>query len=306
MNDCIITAKELQQVLQTTFVPELIKRCQETNLRYRHVNPSERDDHINTSIKIIFEDLIAAGSKRLNQWESGWNQNLEEFTKTRNINSLIPKYHGKYTYLRWKQQIIKPLSPMFDYDIQCVIVDWLFSNYLSDVNGIYEFGCGPAYHLLRARKFNANAILVGLDWTNASQDIINKIKQTGIERNISGHNFDFCNPDYNISIIPNGGVITIAALEQTGNNFKEFIAYLITQRPKICIHLEPIDDFMDTNHLIDNLSVLYCRKRKYLWGFLPYLQKLQSEGKIEIIVQRRTFSGSQYIEGHSLIVWRPI
>lgn len=302
----IVTANEIQEVLNTKFNDILINECISANLHYRELTPEEKDVYINSTLNVLFEELTAAGPKRISQWENGWDQNLVEFKQTQQIDSLIPKYHSKYNFLRWNKKIIRPLNPKFDYNIHCIIVDWVISKYFSNLDGIYEFGCGPAYHLLRTRKFNPNALLVGLDWTKTSQSIIEEIKKSGVDKNIEGHNFDFYNPDYNIDIAPNSGIITVAALEQVGENFKEFVTYLLSKRPTICVHLEPIDELMDTNDIIDNLSVLYCRKRKYLKGFLPYLQQLQSEGKLQIINKQRTFSGSQYIEGHSLIVWKSI
>lgn len=306
MNEQLVTVEELAQVLNTTFPESIKKEIEQANLVYTELSPEEKESYINSTINILFDDLIPAGPKRINQWESGWEQNLIEFQHTGNPNSLIPKYHCKYDYLRWNNQMIKPINKKFDYNIHCIIVDWVISKYLSNVDKIYEFGCGPVYHLLRARKLNPKAVLIGLDWTVTSQNIISEIKHKEIDKNIEGYNFDFCNPDYNIDISPNSGIITIAALEQIGDNFKEFINYLLKKKPTICIHIEPIDELMNRSNIIDNLSVLYCRKRKYLYKFLPYLQQLEKEGKLQLINQQRTFSGSQYIEGHSLIVWKPI
>lgn len=306
MNERIVTLEELERVLNTKFEPQIVSEIGQSNLVYQDLSLEEREEYINSTLNVLFEDLIAAGPKRIGQWESGWEQNLVEFQLTGNPDHLIPKYHSKYNYLRWNKRIIKPINKKFDYNIHCIIVDWVISKYLSNVNGIYEFGCGPAYHLLRARKLNRNALLVGLDWTTTSQIIISEIKTKKVESNIEGYNFDFCNPNYNVDIIPNSGIITVAALEQIGSNFKEFVNYLLTKKPEICVHLEPIDELMDRTNIIDNLSVLYCRKRNYLNGFLPYLEQLEKDGKVKILNKQRTFSGSQYIEGHSLIVWKPI
>ena len=70
--------------------------------------------------------------------------------------------------------------------------------------------------------------------------------------------------------------------------------------PDICVHLEPIDELLDETKLIDKLSIDYFRKRNYLNGFLPYLEELEKENKIEIITKQRIYSGSYFIEGHSL------
>ena len=84
------------------------------------------------------------------------------------------------------------------------------------------------------------------------------------------------------------------------------ISFLLSKRPEICIHMEPIDELLDDDKLIDSLSIKYFRKRKYLNKFLPYLEELEEKGIIEIIKKQRIFSGSYFTEGHSLIVWRVI
>jgi hypothetical protein len=61
---------------------------------------------------------------------------------------------------------------------------------------------------------------------------------------------------------------------------------------------------LDENKLLDYLSIKYFNNRNYLNGFLPYLEKLESDGKIEILDKRRINSGSYFIEGHSLVIWR--
>jgi hypothetical protein len=70
--------------------------------------------------------------------------------------------------------------------------------------------------------------------------------------------------------------------------------------------MEPIDELLDKDILVDNLSIKYFRKRNYLNGFLPYLESLEEKNKIKILKKQRIFSGSYFIEGHSLIVWKPL
>ena len=100
--------------------------------------------------------------------------------------------------------------------------------------------------------------------------------------------------------------MTIAALEQTGQNYKKFINYILKQKPKICIHIEPINELMDKNNMLDLLSVLYSRKRNYLDNFLTYLKLIQKNNQIKIIKNERTYLGSLFIEGYSVVIWKPI
>ena len=145
--------------------------------------------------------------------------------------------------------------------------------------------------------------MIGLDWTKASQNIIKEINELGINNKITGYNFDYFNPDYNINIAPNSAIFTCASLEQIGNNYKGFIDYLLAKQPDLCIHFEPEADILDKNSLVDKLSIMYFNKRKYLNGLLSYLHQLQDEGKIEVYSQR-LWGGSYFIEGYPAIIWK--
>ncbi len=307
----IITASEIEEALQTNLSPTLRKECEEALLQYEEITTEERDTYIREVINALFKmdvdkDTKPAGEHRLQEWEKGWDENLQALKNGKKVEDLIPRYHGKHKLVHWKQRMIRPLIPNFDYKIHCLIVDWAIESFLSDVNAIFEFGCGPAYHLLRARKYNPEAKMVGLDWTKASQEIIKQISKNEIDENIEGHNFNFYEPDYSIVVPPKSGFITIAALEQVGKRYEEFIQFVLNKKPSICVHLEPIDELLEQTNLIDRLSTLYFRKRNYLSGFLPRLHQLQDEGKIKIVKEQRTYTGSFFIEGHSLIVWYPL
>jgi len=307
----IITAEVIEQVLNTKLSDKLKQRCFEAALEYEELNSIERDNYIkevvNALCKVdVDKDTKPAGEHRLNEWEKGWGENLEAIKNGKSTNDLVPRYHGKHSLIHWNQEMIRPLIPYFDYKLHCIIVDWAVEKYLTSVDSIFEFGCGPGYHLLRARKINPTAKMIGLDWTKASQEIIKQIKEAGIEDNIEGKNFDFFNPDYSIEVPKNSGFLSVAALEQIGDKYKKFVDFVIEKKPSFCVHLEPIDELLDQNNLIDRLSTLYFRKRNYLSGYLPYLHQLQDEGKIKIVNEQRTYSGSFFIEGHSLIVWYPL
>jgi hypothetical protein len=305
-----ITAKEIEEVLQINFSDYLRHRCTDASLDYEEINSEDRDNYIREVVNILSKvdidsDNKPAGESRLQEWEIGWNENLISIKKGTNVNNLIPKYFGKHELSRWKQRIIRPISRDFDYKILSILVDWAIETFFKDLDVIYEFGCGPAYHLLRVRKIFPNVKLVGLDWTKTSQEIIRQIFETGLDHNIEAYNFNFFQPDYLIEVPPKSGFLTVAALEQVGSHFDQFLEFIMEKKPSICVHFEPIDELLDQTNLIDRLSILYFRKRNYLSGFLSKLRELQAEDKIEIIKEQRTFSGSFFIEGHSLIVWRP-
>ena len=298
-----VTIEQIENILGFKITPEYKAQYEQFNLSYDKLTDEEYEKYLIDVINILTEDTVYSGEHRIIDWEKGWGENLNNFIKTKDIFELVPKYHSKRSLVRWDQQIIKPHDKKFDYFIHIIFVDSIIKHYFKDLDNIFEFGCGPAYHLVRLSSQLPAIKLHGSDWTKASQDLIIEINNK-IGTDITGFNFNFFKPDNTIDIPANSGVYTIAALEQVGDNFKPFVDFLLEKNPSLCIHLEPIDELLDETNLIDNLSLRYFRKRNYLKGFLPYLEKLEREGIIEIIKKQRIFSGSYFIEGHSLIVWR--
>jgi len=303
----VISAGEIEELLGAPLSLALRADCIHADLRYEELTQQERDAYILEVVEMLASnDLPVAGEHRLPDWENGWNQELAALQRGEDPKHFIPGYYGKHRLLHWKQRIIRPLIPYFDYRIHRILVDWLVETYLGSVDALYEFGCGPAYHLMRARHYNPGARLVGLDWTEASQRIISGVVASGVETNIEGRNFNFYEPDFSLDLRNNSGILTVAALEQVGDRFEPFLQFLMEKKPRICVHMEPIDELMDPNCLIDRLSVLYCNKRNYLKGFLTRLRELQRENKIKILREQRTYTGSFFIEGHSVVVWSPL
>lgn len=108
-----------------------------------------------------------------------------------------------------------------------------------------------------------------------------------------------------VVIDENTAVITMHSMEQLGTSFSPMMKYLVEVRPKIIIHLEPIIELYDSSNLFDVLAIKYHKKRNYLDGFLTALRKLQGEGAIDIMVEKRLRFGSMFHEGYSLIAWKP-
>jgi hypothetical protein len=302
-----ITVQDIEQITEFKLSDECQNMINNLNMSYCELTQSERDQVILDIIKILFEDnLVKVGKHRFETWEKGWFENLELLKQGLDPATLIPKYFGKYNIVRWKGNFIKGNSQYLDYYQIITLVDAYLHEYVgTKFDNLFEFGCGPAYHLLRFGNFNPNINLVGLDWTKSSQNIIQEINNLGINTKITGHNFDFYNPDYTIDIPDNSAMFTVNALEQVGKNYEEFINFILDKKPDLCINFEPIPELLDKTNLIDQLCILYSEKRNYLQGYLDYLEQLEKENKIEIILKKRLYSGSLYLEGYPVIIWKP-
>lgn len=282
-------------------------KIRQYNFQYRKPTQKERDRFIKKILEILLDQSIEpVGKHRRPKWEKGWSENLSKYKKAAVIKNLSPMYFGKYDCIRWNQNFIIPLSKNFEANSLGLIQDWLFDLYLRQAKTVYEFGCGTGHNLLRLRTINKKAVLWGLDWTKSSQKLIDRIQQANPDPKLRSHNFDFFKPDYSFKLDKESVVLTIASLEQTGHEFKKFINYLVKEKPKLVIHIEPVYELLDKNNVFDYLSLKYFQKRNYLWGLLDYLRRLETQKKIKIIRAQRTYLGSLFIDGYSIIVWQTI
>jgi trans-aconitate methyltransferase len=218
-------------------------------------------------------------------------------------NCRVPKYFGKIPIIRWTQKWIKPVSTSMEYNFFGLLLDWVFEKYITNVDSVYEFGCGTGHNLLRIRDQFPHINLYGLDWTTASQNVIDLIVKETKDNNLFSKKFDYFNPDKNYNLNKNSMVLTVASLEQTGGGFKSFVDYLVSERPSMVVHIEPIHEVLDESNVLDNLSIKYFKKRNYLDGLVNYVRDLESKGIVKIHNLQRTYVGSFYIEGYSLLVW---
>ncbi|MBL7057790.1 hypothetical protein ISS03_00475 [Patescibacteria group bacterium] len=288
----------------SSYVEEKIKQYDFT---YTDFTQEERDYWLRRAVDILLDpNLEFSGEHRRDQWEVGWGQNLSLLEKEDVMQSINPHYFGKYPILRFCQKFIKPISSNFEVNSLYVIQHWLFDQYLRDSDSIYEFGCGTGHNLFNVQEINTTAKIWGLDWANCSQDIIRKLVADGMAKNFYAHNFDYFKPDENFKLGTNSAIYTVASLEQIGTDFKPFVEYILKNKPNICIHIEPFNELLDEKNLLDYLSLRYFKKRRYVNGFIDHLHELEANGKIKIIREQRSFIGSFFIDGYTVVVWSPI
>ena len=98
----------------------------------------------------------------------------------------------------------------------------------------------------------------------------------------------------------------MCALEQTGERVGNFLAYLVSQRLKRVVHVEPTVELYDPALAHDRLAIEYHTQRKYLKGLLPALRQLEADGVIRIPKVRRLRFGSRFHECFMITVWEPV
>ena len=303
-----LSVKDFEDAFGEKLSPYVEARVSKYEFQYTELSLEENEELLIKIVETLLDpDVVRAGEHRLDQWESGWGENLDLILRNpQDIEQIIPKYFNKYGAIRWCGRFIRPISEKFEYHSLAIILDWLFDKYFRDTNAIYEFGCGTGYNLLRAREVNSNASLWGMDWAKSSQMIIEQLADIGVDHDIQGHCFDYFKPDKSFRLKPDSIIYTVASLEQVGTRFDKFLEYIIDNKPKLCVHIEPVSELLDRSKFIDYLSIEYFKKRNYLQGFMDGLLKLEVEGKIMIHRAQRTRIGSLFIDGYSVIVWSPL
>jgi hypothetical protein len=301
-----INSKEFKKYLGNTLPPLLKKKIKQSNLLYNYLNQKENNKYLQKIISSLVEKKIKkSGKKYKNKWEKGWYENYYKFKKSNNFLDLIPEYFFKERISRIGNDLIKTKSKYFDYKILYLITSYIFEKYLKDEKNIIEFGCGTGHNLLNLNKYNKNAKLYGLDWASSSQKIFKLISTK--HPNILGYKFDYFNPKFNkdLNLSKNSWCCyTVAYLEQIGNNFKKYVNFLRKKKPKLIINIEPINELMKPNFILDYLSVKYSQKRNYLEGYFSYLKKLEKNKVVKLLEVKKSHFGSLYINGYSILVWK--
>lgn len=273
---------------------------------HRTLMSKERDRAILDMVKATYVDALPeSGPARHPIWEAGWKENLDAFDPAKAGPELArPRYHNKHPIVRWMGDIYAPISQDYEYNMLALIGDVMFDRYLTDCTQVYEFGCGTGHNLFRVREVCPDATLFGMDWADSAVQFMRKQIEAGAygPGACYAYHFDYFKPDFNVVVDRTTAFVTVASLEQVGSNWQPFVDFAIDKKPAICIHIEPIEEMLNPTVLLDRLSLDYFRKRNYLSGFL---QGLHDNDKADVLKVYRTFIGSKFIEGYTVVVWRP-
>ncbi len=276
------------------------------DFRYRDITGVERDELILKVLMRIDADTQTIGAfERREAWNKGWQENLQEYINSGyDRHKLVPKFIRLGQPVRFRQSYIEPHNPGFELAFIEVFRRWFFEKYLREFSCVYEFGCGTGFNLVALAEMFPDKMLFGLDFVPSAVELVTRIGETqGIR--LTGRLFDMVTPDYTLEIKSDSAVFTFGAIEQLAGRFDAFLDYLLMKKPALCAHIEPTVELYDQNNLVDHLAIKFHRKRGYTEGLLPRIQKLASRNLAELIKVKRLFFGSLYMEGYSLIVWRP-
>lgn len=299
---------EFERIFALEVPDEALALINQLDLSYRFLTREERDNQILKILWILEEPLVSSGPNRIEAWEKGWNQNLQDYIDSNyNETSLLPYYYRRgQTVMRLWGDYILPRSPHFEAHFLSVLQVIIAHAYFRNVPCIYEFGCGPGHNLLAFGRIVSGKTYHGLDWASASEKILSladsRANKTHPENRFYGHFIDLFHPDPEVHVDPGSAIFTFGSMEQLGPDFEPLFDYFYSQPASIYIHIEPFSEFRKDDVLLDVLADRYAKKRNYLHGYLRHLEKLQESGMLKIIKKQKLI-GSTFCDSWCLVVW---
>lgn len=274
-------------------------------LRYAKIDAAGQAALEAETLKRIDEGFTVVGEHRQGIWRDAWQEQLDRFEASGyDLKALNPKFVDGSTVLRWQGEYVMSLSDQFELRMMEVLRDALFRMYFSDVDSFFEFGSGSAFNVAAYANIFPDVPACALDWAPAAVRIAELLRER-LGMKVRGERFDFFAPSKDLILGHGAGVFTMCALEQTGDRFGAFLDYLLGQRPRRVVHVEPTVELYDPSSSHDQLAIEYHTRRKYLAGLLPALRTLAAEKRIKLIHSKRLRFGSRFHECFSVHVWEP-
>jgi hypothetical protein len=276
------------------------------NTNYRNSTKSDVEGYVLESL----ERIQASGAKRdrnenFSVWEKGWSENLEAIlNESFHEDHLRPKYFRPSRFFRFQKEIVLPENASLEHDLFTIVRSYFFHKYFSEFSTAYELGCGSCQNIYALSQAFPHMTIYGLDWAPASNRIAELINEQ-VKACVKGMQFDMLAPPMDFKIAPQAIIFSIHSLEQLHTDYDALISFLLTKKPALVFHYEPILEFYDESNVYDYLALTYSRSRGYLSGYLSALRALESAGRIRILEQYRPYIGGVYHEA-SLIVWKPL
>lgn len=301
-----IESKDLQKLWKIAISEQTSSLIDSFNLEYEEVdNFSQKETLFQIYSDIDSRKFDPSSPGRLPIWERGWGENLENYLETKDLISLIPKYFGKYQLNRFRQTFVRAKSLDYELNMLRAIQAAFIAPLLDGVFEVHEFGCGTGHNLIYLNGLLPGRRFTGLDWSLSSQKLLKAISDNSSEIDLNGRRFDLFNPDASLPLDRRVGVFTVAALEQLGGNHRKFLHFLVEKRPAVIVHIEPFQDLLDVSNDLDRASLSYMRSRNYIWGYVEAVKTMASQGKAEILELKRSYVGSLYVDGYTVMAWRP-
>lgn len=291
-----------------SFSVDLVQRIENLALEVVPIIGESRDKLITHIIERIRNDnQIIAGEGRAEAWNNGWEENLEAFKSSGgDLKALVPRFVRAGQPIRWRRKYVLPTSDNFELSFIEILRQFIIENYFANASSIYEFGAGTGFNLVHASQIKPGIKLVGTDFVQPAVDLMNEVGiKLGI--NLSSSIFDMLRPhEFELKLSRHSGVWTFGSLEQLAGQIEPMINYLVTSKPEVCVHVEPMSELYEDTTIEDYLANWFQTKRGYTSGLITLLKQYEKEEQIKIEKIQRLEFGSLMMEGYNLVVWTPI
>ena len=266
-------------------------------IQYNELNSEQYNEYYELCLEMLNKKLEV-------DWQDDWFSVLQNLqTNDDNVKSIIrPKWFRKNAFVNIQNCLSLTETPYVDWEYQLITRQMLFYTHLKDIDNICEFGSGSGTNFYLINKILQDKNFILSDISVTSLKIIQELKRKLNRNNLTHSNIDI-EQDIDLQLPDNTAVITTSVLEQIGDSYKNFIKFILKEKPQIVINVEPIVELLDSKNGFDNVMNLYCEKRKYLAGYLTELEKLEKQKKIKIIMKKRTMVSGTFIE-NSVLIWK--
>ena len=256
---------------------------------------------INSFIKNCEKETVnfkIAGAHRRADWEKGWSGKGVYYSNDEYNN--LPYYFKNNTHVRIGNKVFEDLQGFAEVDLLRSLQFYIFNRFLPNYNcsSICEYGCGTGSNISFLKgKFN-KLNFYGTDWADSACEKL--IENEILSKDKVGLT-NFFEPSSYFSPSLKYIAFTNASLEQTGENYKQFMEYLFLN--DLCIggiHIEPIRELLNLTYDINKQSYSYAEKRGYLKNFYNYMNFNNS---INIFKAYDYGIGSKYLNGYQVLCW---
>lgn len=304
-----ITGVEMETAFGFSLPDYVHRQLEEANLKYHPLTDSEN----NALIARYMEDVVEgrgrftpSGPEREGIWSDAWDGTLDRFKRSGyDPKSLSPPFIDKASHIRWNGRYVYAATPNLESRIYEIIRGWIFREIVAQPwtdCKLFEFGAGSCFNVATYCGMFPDRDAMALDWAPGSVEIAELLRQK-CEMRVSGSRFDFFNPDYGIDLGDAAVVLTVGAIEQVGENFRPFLDYLLSKKPRRVVFVEPTVENYDSSKPFDQLAITYHKKRNYVVGLKPAIYELHQKGVVTVLEDFRTTLGSKYHEGYQVLAW---
>jgi len=237
-----------------------------------------------------------------------WGELLKLFKKKdwSSFSEFRDSVNGGHSLLprSWKDRLFLLGESDFNH-LQADILADILTHFLPSGN-IVELGCGFGGMLLdvAGRRQLKQVQFIGGDIAPSGVELVNLMAKK-FDLKVQAHAFDFEN--FNKSLIPADAIIlTSFSLSCFDRSMEKNIEDFMSARPKVVIHLEPVNCQANKDDLLSLMRKRYLEVNGYNGDLGIVLKGLEKIGSIKILAQQEHFLGANPFIPVSLIIWKPV